>query len=119
MSQARISLFEAGHGLPSLDQFIRLARALDIPLQRLISGENWPGEQPRDIAIELHLLGAVDLKISDAVVPGAARRTEETITLAVSGGEPNPRIIETIPAFLSWNKFDPEILRAFGTASKT
>lgn len=119
LSQARISLFEAGHGLPSLDQFIRLARVLEIPLQRLIGGENRPGEQLRDIAIELHQLGAVDLKISDAVVPGAARRPEETIALAVSGGEPNPRIIETIPALLSWNTFDPEILRAFGTTSKT
>jgi transcriptional regulator with XRE-family HTH domain len=119
LSQAQVSLIEAGRRLPSLDQFVRLARALDVPLQRLLSGSNRPGVELKDLAVELRQLGATDLWVSDAAVPGAARRPEEVIALAVSGSSPDPRVVETLPALLSWNKINPRILRAHGFATKT
>jgi transcriptional regulator with XRE-family HTH domain len=119
LSQAQISLFEAGRRLPSLDQFIRLARALDVPLQHLLSGADRPGESLKDLAVELRRLGAVDLWVAGAAVPGAARRPEEVIALILAGGSPDPRVVETVPALLSWNEINPAILRAHGIATKT
>src|SRR5947207_11652544 len=119
LSQAQVSLFEAGRRLPSLDQFVRLARALDVPLQRLLSGFDRPGVALKDLAVELRQLGATDLWVADAAVPGAARRPEEVIALAVSGSSPDPRVVETLPALLSWNEINPLILKAHGIATKT
>lgn len=119
LSQVQVSLFESGRRLPSLDQFVRLARALDVPLQRLISGADRPGKSLKDLAVELRRLGAVDLWVAEAAVPGAARRPEEVIALVLSGENPDSRVVETVPALLSWNEINPAILRAHGTATKT
>jgi len=119
LGQAQISLFEVGRRLPSLDQFVRLARALDVPLQRLTGGSDRPGVELKDLAVELRLHGAVDIWVSDGPVPGAARRPEEVIALAVSGTNPDPRVVETLPALLSWNEINPAVLRAYGRATKT
>ncbi len=119
LGQAQISLFEGGRRLPSLDQFLRLAHALDIPLQRLTGGSDQPGVELKDLAVELRLLGAVDIWVLDAAVPGAARRSEEVIALAVSGRSPDPRVVETIPSLLSWNVINSTILRAYGSVTKT
>jgi len=104
---------------PSLDRFIRLARALDVPLQRLLTGADRPGTGPKDLAVELRRLGAVDLWMTDALVPGSARRPEEVLALALSGSSPDPRVVEAIPALLSWNEIKPILLRAHGIATKT
>jgi transcriptional regulator with XRE-family HTH domain len=119
LAQAQVSLFEAGRRLPSLDQFVRLARALDVPLQRLMTGADQPGVEIKDLAVELRGLGAVDLWVADATVPGAARRPEEVIALAVSGSSPDPRVVETLPALLSWNEISPPLLRAHATVTRT
>src|SRR4051794_2741684 len=52
LSQAQVSLFEAGRRLPSLDQFVRLARSLGVPLQRLLTGSNRPGVGLKDLAVD-------------------------------------------------------------------
>jgi transcriptional regulator with XRE-family HTH domain len=119
LAQTQVSLFETGRRLPSLDQFVRLARALDVPLQRLLTGADRQGVGIKDLAVELRGLGAVDLWVVDAAVPGAARRPEEVIALAVSGGSPDPRVVETLPALLSWNEIHPAILRAHGIVTRT
>lgn len=119
LSQAQVSLFETGRRIPSLDRFIRLARALDVPLQRLLTGADRPGTGPKDLAVELRRLGAVDLWMTDALVPGSARRPEEVLALALSGSSPDPRVVEAIPALLSWNEIKPILLRAHGIATKT
>jgi transcriptional regulator with XRE-family HTH domain len=119
LAQSQVSWFESGRRRPSLEQFVRIARALDLPLQRLLSGTDRPGVGLADLALELRRLGAVDLWIDGATVPGAARRPEEVIALAVSGPGPDPRVVEAIPALLSWNGINPSILRAFGAATKT
>lgn len=119
LSQTQVSLFEGGRRLPALDQLVRLARALDVPLQRLLTGTDRPGGTVRDLAVELRGLGATDLWVGDSVVPGAARRAEEVIALAVSGSHPITRIVETLPALLSWNEVHPTILRAYSVVSRT
>lgn len=119
LSQAQVSLFEAGIRLPSLEQFLRLARALDVPLQALLTGEDRPGIEIKDLAVELRRLGASDLWVADATVPGAVRRPEEAIALAASAVSPDPRVVETLPALLSWNEIHPVILEAYGIATRT
>lgn len=114
LSQAQISYFELGRRRPSLDQLLRIAGALGVPLQRLITGADRPGAGLRDIAIELRNLGLVDLWVESPIVPGAFRRPEEVVARAVSGREPDPRVIEAIPALLAWNRINSILLRAHG-----
>jgi transcriptional regulator with XRE-family HTH domain len=113
LAQTQISYFETGQRRPTLDQFFRLARALNVSIQRLISGADRPGTTLRDFAVELRHLGIGDLWIANAAVPAAIRRAEEVIPLAVAGHEPDPRILEAIPAVLAWNEIDPILLRAY------
>jgi transcriptional regulator with XRE-family HTH domain len=119
LSQEQISYFESGRRRPTLDQLLRIARALDVSVQGLLSGSDRPGEGLADIAIELRRLGIEDLWVKDAVVPGAFRRPEEVISLALSAREPDPRVVEAIPAVLAWNELDPTLLRAYGVMTKT
>ncbi len=119
LTQAQISYFELGRRQPSFDQFLRIAKALDVPIQRLLSGADRPGESLADLAVELRRLGIEDLWIKGATVPGAFRRPEEVISLALSGREPDPRIIEAVPAVLAWNEINPTLLRAYGAVTRT
>ncbi len=118
LSQAQVSYFELGQRRPTLDQLVRIARALDVSLEKLVAGSDRPGDGLRDIAIELRNLGLTDLWVEDPVVPGAFRRSEEVIARAVSGQEPDPRILEAIPAALAWNRINPILLRAFGLTTR-
>jgi transcriptional regulator with XRE-family HTH domain len=119
LSQAQISYFELGVRLPALDQLVRIARALDVPIQRFFSGTDRPGNRTKDMVVELRRLGMIDLWVREALVPGAFRRNEELIALAVSGEEPDPRIVEAIPAALAWNEVSPTLLHAHGTETGT
>lgn len=114
LSQAQISYFELDRRRPALDQLLRIAEALGVSLQRLTTGADRPGVGLRDIAIELRHLGLVDLWVESPSVPGAFRRPEELLARAVSGREPDPRVIEAIPALLAWNRLNPILLRAHG-----
>ena len=114
LSQAQVSYFELGRRRPALDQLLRIAEALGVPLQRLVTGTDRPGDGLRDIAIELRNLGLVDLWVEAPIVPGAFRRPEELLARAVSGREPDPRVVEALPALLAWNRINPILLRAHG-----
>src|SRR6266581_1851721 len=98
IAQARISRMEQGVILPTLPQLLRLARALALPLQWFLNGSTTPGTEGQDMGMELQKLGVVDLLVPHAVVPGAFRPTEQVIALAVSGNQPEARLIEAIPA---------------------
>jgi transcriptional regulator with XRE-family HTH domain len=118
LSQTQISYFELGQRRPTLDQFVRIARALDYSIEGLMAGANRPGNELRHMAVELRSLGMVDLWVKDVVVPGAFRLAEELIAMAVAGEGPDPRIVEAIPAVLAWNEIDPILLRAHGLATR-
>jgi transcriptional regulator with XRE-family HTH domain len=118
LSQAQISYLEVGLRQPTLDQLLRIARALGTSVQKLLTGANRPGTDLKDLALELRSLGLVDLWIKSPIVPGAFRCPEETLSLAVSGSEPDPRILEAIPAVLAWNELAPVLLRAYGLLTR-
>ncbi len=114
IAQSRIALIENGVVLPTLPQLMRLSKALFVPIQWFLTGAKSPGAELSDLALELHGLGVVDLAVPDALVPGAFRPTEAVLALAVTGSQPNPRIVEAVPAMLAWNVWSPALLRAYG-----
>jgi transcriptional regulator with XRE-family HTH domain len=113
VSQPRVSGIENALILPTLPQLLRLARVLMLPLEWFLRGSLFPGKEVPEFALELQRLGMVDLVVPIAVVPGAFRPTEQVLTLAVGGNQPEPRIIEAIPAVLAWNRWSPSLLRAY------
>jgi transcriptional regulator with XRE-family HTH domain len=119
LAQQQISYFESGLRFPTLEQTLRISRALDAPIQRLLTGTNRAGVGLDGLAIELRGLGIVDLWVRDAPIPGAFRRPEEVISLALSGGAPDPRVIEAIPAVLAWADLDPSVLAAHAITTGT
>ena len=119
LAQQQISMFEAGQRLPTLEQFLGLARVLDVPLQRLMSGADRPGKRVRDIAIELRSFGVTDLRVKDAPVPGAFRRGRGSGRAGRIGPAPDPRIIEAMPAVLAWAEMSWTLLKAYGIITGT
>lgn len=113
IAQPRLSGMEKGRILPTLLQLLRLAQALQVPLQWFLNGSTVPGSEVTDMAMELYRLGVVDLHIPNAVVPGAFRPSEQVIASAVSGNQPDPRIIEAIPAVLAWMRWSHLVLRTY------
>jgi transcriptional regulator with XRE-family HTH domain len=118
LARQEISYFERGSRTPSLEQLLRIASALDLPLQRFLSGHDRPGSDVRAIALELRALGLVDLHVEAPLVPGAFRRPEEIVALAIAGEEPETRIVEGIPAILAWNRWSGPLLRAFAAITR-
>jgi hypothetical protein len=92
---------------------IRLARALDVPLQWFLSATNRPGSELRDIVLELRRLGLIDLWFEEPNVPGAFRHPEEVIAIVVGSETPEARIVEGLPAVLAWNRWRVPLLRGF------
>jgi transcriptional regulator with XRE-family HTH domain len=113
VSQPRVSGIEKGIVLPTLPQLIRLARALALPLQWFFNGVVTPGREIADIALQLHWLKVVDLLVPNNRVPGAFLPTEQVLALAARGTQPDPRIIEAIPAILAWNPWSASRLREY------
>ena len=113
LQRQQINYFEVGARLPSLGQLLRVARALDLPLQQFLSGTDRPGSSVSDLAIELRSLGLIDLWVESPTVPGAFRPPEEVVARAVAGPTPEVRIVEGVPAVLAWNRWQAPLLRAF------
>jgi transcriptional regulator with XRE-family HTH domain len=118
LTRQQIGYFERGSRVPGLDHLLRLATALELPLQQFLSGKPRPGGTVREIALELRALGLSDLWVENPVVPGAFRRSEEVVAVAVAGDEPETRIVEGIPAILAWNRWSGRLLRAFGATTR-
>jgi transcriptional regulator with XRE-family HTH domain len=116
LKQAQLSFFEGGRRWPAIPQLAKLAQILEVSLETLLVGDRL-AIGVRDIAFELRNLGIVDLKIGAAPVPASFRPTEQVISLALAGDEPEPRIVEALPAVLAWNAWDLHLLRAYGRIS--
>jgi hypothetical protein len=91
---------------------------LDLPLQRFLSGGDRPGSGVRELAIELRNLGLIDLWIEAPIVPGALRRPEEVVAVAIAGEEPEARIVAGVPSILAWNRWNGRLLCAFARTTK-
>jgi transcriptional regulator with XRE-family HTH domain len=114
LKQSDVSKLERGLRWPSLPQLLRLAHALELPLQWFLTGSTRPPLDSGALGIELLNLGIVDLLIADARVPGAFRPPEQVLAWVVSGDQPDPRLVEAIPAVLAWNPWNPRLLEAYG-----
>jgi transcriptional regulator with XRE-family HTH domain len=113
LRRLRLLRIEQGIYDPTLDEAVRLARVLKIPLERLTSGRWRPARDLRGIAFELYHLGIQDLEVSDPLVPGAFRRSEQVLVLALQGNRPEPRVVEAIPFVLARRRFHVPLTLAF------
>jgi transcriptional regulator with XRE-family HTH domain len=113
LKSPQIVYFESGQRTPDLGHLLRLARALEAPLQRFLTGTDRPGAEWPDLALELRRLGLVDLWVAGALVPGAFRHPEEVAAACLATDSPEARVVEGLPALLSWNRWNPTLLRAF------
>src|SRR5690242_4341937 len=114
LDQAHVSRFERGERSPTIAQLARLAEVLQVSLQWFCNGSNRPGVEWRDLAVELRQLGIVDLWVDKQRVPGAFRPPEQVLALVLSGEQPDPRVVEAIPAVFAWNPWNPRLLEAYG-----
>ncbi len=108
-----LSRIESGKREATLDEVVRLAEALHLPLEWFVTGKEQPGTALPDVAAELWHLGIVDLVVPHARVPGTYRPKEEVLALAVGTQRPEPRVIEALPAVLAWNRWRPGVLEAY------
>ena len=113
MSRSVLSRIESGTAMPRFDDAVRLAQAMHVPLEMLANGRWRPNGDLRSLAMELHHLGIRDMIFAGAPTPGALRRTEEVLVLALQGERPDPRIVEAIPFVLATVRFSPMRLAAF------
>lgn len=109
----QIVRMEAGSALPRLDETLRLAESLHVPLEYFTDGRFAPTHDLRGIALELYRLGVRDLVVANPRVPGTFRSKEELLVLAVSGDRPEPRVIEAVPYLLLRRHFLTPLVTAF------
>jgi hypothetical protein len=67
----------------------------------------------RGIDLELYHLGITDLRIADPHVPGAFRRPEQVLALALRGDRPDSRVVEAIPFVLAKQTLSVPLTLAF------
>src|SRR5262245_40879584 len=113
LDQAHISRLERGRNWPTLATWGKLAEALGVPWQWFLNGATQPGDDWRDLAIELYHLGIVDLLVADAAVPGAFRPPEQVLALVLARERVEPRIVEALPAVLAWNPWNLRLVEAY------
>lgn len=104
---------EAGQTIPRLDEAVRLAEVLKVPLEFLTTGRFTAPYDLPGIAIELYRLGIRDLVVSEPRVPGTFRHKEEVLFLSLAGERPDPRVIEAIPYLLLLRHFLPRLVAGF------
>jgi transcriptional regulator with XRE-family HTH domain len=113
VARLRIVRAEKGNSILTLDEAMRVAGVLKVPLQRLVDGSWEAGSDLRGIAAELYHLGIRDLEIANAHVPGAFRTHEQIVAAALKGDEPEPRVVEAMPSILARRKLNVPLTVAF------
>ncbi len=113
LAQSDISKFESGERWPTLPQLVQLASELRAPLQWFLTGQEQPGFDLADTAIQLQRLGLVDLFVPQSRAPGAFLPPEQVLARMVCDEAPDPRLVEAAPALLAWNSLNPLLLKAF------
>jgi transcriptional regulator with XRE-family HTH domain len=113
LPRLRLVRAEAGAYALNLDEVVRVATVLKVPLQRLTNGRARPGNDLQWLAIELYQLGIRDLEIAGARLPGALRVAEQVVTAALGGAQPEPRVVEAMPSILARRKLNVPLTLAF------
>lgn len=113
MHRLRLLKIERGGVEATFREAIRLCSVLRISVQRLMSGRSRPATDLRGLAIELFHLGLGDLEVNEPRVPGALRRPEQVLVLALKGDRPEPRVVEAIPFVLAHRRFGVSLTIAF------
>jgi transcriptional regulator with XRE-family HTH domain len=113
IARSQIAKAETGRYVPNLIEADQLARALRLPWERLVSGRFRPPVGLRGIGLELYHLGITDLRITDPHVPGAFRRPEQVLALALRGDRPDTRVVEAIPFVLARQTLSVRLTLAF------
>src|ERR1700738_680936 len=85
LHRIQIVRMEAGAAMPHLDEAVRIAAALKVPLEWLVARRWLLRTDLQGIAIELYRLGIRDLEVATPHVPAALRLAEEVLVLALSG----------------------------------
>jgi len=113
VDRVKISKMETGVYSPGWEEVLQLAQALRVPLQRFLTGETQPSVSLKGIATELYRLGVRDFAVEGAEVPGAFRRPEQVIAVALRGDRPEPRLIDALPLVLATQKLNAGLALAF------
>jgi transcriptional regulator with XRE-family HTH domain len=109
----QILRMESGIVMPQLDEAIRIAGVLKVPLEWLMARRWSMRTDLQGIAFELYHLGIRDLEVANPQVPGSFRRPEEVLVLALSGDRPEPRVVEAIPFLLARQTFEVPLAHGF------
>ena len=115
INRTQIIKIESGSYSPRFEEVIRLAEALNCPLQTFLTGKTRPAGRLASIAFELRHFGVLDLVVSGAKVPGAFRRVEEVVVLALCGGRPEVRVIQAIPFVLARHRLATKLTLGFAS----
>ncbi len=79
LHQSILSAIENGKRLPTIPQWLQLAKVLKVSLQWFLTGTNRVGNDLPDISIELQTLGIGDLHVTNERVPGSFFPHDEEI----------------------------------------
>ena len=112
ISQAAVSGMESSVARLSMHRIVELARIYGLSLEWFVTGAHFPRTDVAGIAIELEHYGLWDVDVSKKQPPGAFRRVEEVVTLALCDA-PSPRIVNGLPALLLRTPWSPLLLAAF------
>lgn len=115
VNRIKIVRIEIGEHVPQFDEALRLAEILKIPLQQFLTGKKSPPRGLKGIAFELYQLGIRDFVVEGAVVPGAFRRKEQVVVLALKGDRPETRLIDAMPLVLATQPLNVRLALAFAT----
>jgi transcriptional regulator with XRE-family HTH domain len=113
LPRLRVVRIENGQTTLRLDEAIRVASVLKVPLELLADGSWRPNTDLRGIAFELYHLGIRDLEVSGAQVVGAFRAAEQVVAAAVKGDKPEPRVVEAMPTILARRRLNVPLTVAF------
>ena len=113
VNRIKILRTEAGLYSPNWDEVLCLAQVLRVPLQRFLSGKTRPAIGLKGIAFELYHLGIRDYVVAGAEVPGAFRRPEQVIAVALQGDCPEARLVDAMPFVLARQKLNAGLALAY------
>jgi transcriptional regulator with XRE-family HTH domain len=113
VNRTSLAKIELGQSALTIEDLTRLATALHVPVQQFLTGNPRPALDLKGIAFELYQLGVRDYVVEGAAVPGAFRRPEEVVVLALRGDRPEARLIDAMPFVLATRPLNAGLALAY------